>query len=226
MTNKIHIGFLLYPGATQLDITGPAQVLNLVPAVVIHMLWKTLEPIETDAGFSINPTDTFETCPDLDVVCVGGGIGQAKFMDDEDVLNFLRQQAEGAQYVTSVCTGSLLLGAAGLIDGYKSACHWAYMERLTNFGAIPVPQRIVRDRNRLSGGGVTAGIDFALALVAELVGDKQAQAIQLMLEYSPAPPFNTGSPTTAGPEIEARVRTLLEQARHAQAAIDAQDHGQ
>lgn len=218
MTQPIQIGFLLYPGATQLDITGPAQVLSRVPGAKVHMIWKTLDPVDTDAGFSINPTDTLETCPQLDVLCVGGGAGQVRWMSDEAVLGFLREQANGAKYVTSVCTGSLLLGAAGVIDGYKSTCHWGYLELLPNFGATPVAERVVRDRNRFSGGGVTAGIDFALTLAAELVGEEEAKAIQLMIEYNPAPPFNCGSPATAGPEIETKVRNQLVQARQAQAA--------
>jgi cyclohexyl-isocyanide hydratase len=209
MTNSIHIGFLLYPGVTQLDATGPAQILSRVPGAVIHMIWKTLDPVQTDAGFSINPTVDFETCPDLDVICVPGGLGQRPLMTDNEVLSFLRRQGEQARYVTSVCSGSLLLGAAGLLKGYRSACHWAFLEALPMFGAVPVGERIVRDRNRMSGGGVTAGIDFGLVLAAELAGEDMAKEIQLFVEYNPAPPFDAGSPECAGPILEAQVRALL-----------------
>ena len=212
MTSATHIGFLLYPGVTQLDATGPAQILSQVPGAVIHIVWKTRDPVATDAGFSINPTDSFDVCPQLDVLCVPGGAGQASIMDDDKVLGFLREQAGAARYVTSVCSGSLLLGAAGLLKGYKSTCHWAFLEMLPAFGAIPVAERVVRDRNRISGGGVTAGIDFGLTLAAELAGENKAKEIQLMVEYNPAPPFNADSPDSAGPELEARVREVFAQA--------------
>lgn len=209
MTDPIHIGFLIYPDVTQLDVTGPAQILSRVPGAVMHMVWKSIEPVPTDAGFSINPTDDFVTCPDLDIICVPGGMGQRPLMADAEVLAFLKKQGDNARYVTSVCSGSLLLGAAGLLRGYRSACHWAFREVLPMFGAEPVAERIVRDRNRISGGGVTAGIDFGLALAAELAGEEVAKEIQLFVEYSPAPPFNAGSPESAGPELERRVRALF-----------------
>ena len=210
MTNATHIGFLVYPGVTQLDATGPAQVLARVPGAVVHMVWKALTPIPTDAGFSIVPTDSFDSCPALDVLCAPGGGGQADLMGDAAVLAFLRRQGESARYVTSVCTGSLLLGAAGLLAGYESACHWAYRDLLTLFGAKPRAERVVRDRNRISGGGVTAGIDFALVLAAELAGEETARSIQLSMEYDPAPPFDCGSPEGAGPERVARFRRTIQ----------------
>nr|WP_298895047.1 DJ-1/PfpI family protein [uncultured Altererythrobacter sp.] len=209
MPKTIEIGFFIYPGITQLDATGPAQVLANVPNARIHMIWKNTDPVPSDAGFSISPTTTFDDCPDLAVICVPGGMGQMALMVDEDVLAFLRRKGNQADYVTSVCTGSLLLGAAGLLRGYKSACHWAFRETLTNFGAIPVAERIVKDRNRISGGGVTAGIDFGLALAAELAGEDAAKEIQLFLEYDPMPPFDCGSPQKAGPELEAKVRATF-----------------
>lgn len=212
MTQPIHIGFLLYPGVTQLDATGPAQVLSRVPGAVIHMVAKAKAPVETDAGFAILATDDFTTCPQLDVICVPGGVGQIAVMRDGETLAFLKSQGEGARYVTSVCSGSLLLGAAGLLQGYRSACHWAFRDMLRAFGAEPVAERVVRDRNRMSGGGVTAGIDFGLTLAAELAGEDVAKEIQLFIEYNPAPPFNAGSPEAAGPALEARVRALFAQA--------------
>ena len=210
MTKAVHIGFLLYPGVTQLDATGPAQVLARVPGAVVHMVWKTTAPVSTDAGFAIVPTDSFQSCPQVDVLCVPGGGGQAELMNDPATLSFLKRQGERARYVTSVCTGSLLLGAAGLLTGYEAACHWAWRDLLSLFGAKPLAKRVVRDRNRLSGGGVTAGIDFGLVLAAELAGEEAARLIQLSLEYDPAPPFSCGSPEGAGEERVARFRKEIQ----------------
>jgi cyclohexyl-isocyanide hydratase len=211
MAEPFHIGMLLYPNLTQLDLTGPAQVLSRAPGVRMHYLWKTIEPIPSDAGFALMPTTIFEDCPQLDLICVPGGAGQVALMKDEETLSFLRRQAENAKYVTSVCTGSLILGAAGLINGYKSACHWMYRDFLPAFGAIPVNARVVKDRNRISGGGVTAGIDFALTVVAEIWGEETAKMIQLYLEYNPQPPFNAGSPEGAGPELTAKAKKQFEE---------------
>jgi cyclohexyl-isocyanide hydratase len=179
MSTPCHIGFLLFPHVTQLDLTGPAQILSRIPGARVHLLWKTLVPVVTDVGFSINPTTRFEDCPPLDVLCVPGGFGIQALFGDGETLAFLRRQGEQARYVTSVCNGSLVLGAAGLLDGYRSACHSMWRDYLPRFGAIPVQDRIVRDRNRVSGGGVTAGIDFALALAAELAGEEVAKMLQL-----------------------------------------------
>ena len=209
MTTALHIGFLLFPRVTQLDLTGPAQVLSRVPGAQVHLAWKTRDPVPTDVGFTINPTTTYDDCPLLDVLCVPGGFGIEDLFGDAATLAFLRRQGEHARYVTSVCNGSLVLGAAGLLDGYQSACHWMWLPFLERFGAVPVAERIVRDRNRISGGGVTAGIDFGLALAAELAGEDVARTIQLALEYDPQPPFGAGSPQGAGPELVARYRALL-----------------
>jgi cyclohexyl-isocyanide hydratase len=208
MNTSFEIGFLLYPQVTQLDLTGPVQVLSRVPGAHVHLLWKSASAIPTDAGFSINATTAFADCPQLDVICVPGGRGIGVHMQDAEVIAFLQRQGENARYVTSVCNGSLLLGAAGLVNGYQSACHWMWMDYLPRFGAIPVNARVVRDRNRISGGGVTAGIDFGFVLAAELAGEEVAKAIQLGLEYDPQPPFDYGSPEKAGPELEARLREL------------------
>jgi cyclohexyl-isocyanide hydratase len=209
MTTALHIGFLLFPRLTQLDLTGPAQVLSRVPGAQVHLAWKTRDPVPTDVGFTINPTTSYDDCPPLDVLCVPGGFGIEDLFGDAATLAFLRRQGEHARYVTSVCNGSLVLGAAGLLDGYQSACHWMWLPFLERFGAVPVAERIVRDRNRISGGGVTAGIDFGLALAAELAGEDVARTIQLALEYDPQPPFDAGSPQGAGPELVARYRALL-----------------
>jgi cyclohexyl-isocyanide hydratase len=225
MPTAIEIGLLIYPNVTQLDATGPAQVLSRVPGAKIHMIWKTRDPVPTDAGFAIVPTTTFADCPQLDVICVPGGAGQVALMTDDETLGFLRRQAERARYVTSVCTGSLVLGAAGLLKGYKSACHWAWRDMLGPLGAVPVAERVVRDRNRISGGGVTAGIDFSLAVAAELAGEEAAKLIQLTLEYDPQPPFDCGSPEKAGPERTAKLRAafgkMLRQREDALAAATA-----
>ena len=225
MANPLAIGILIYPNVTQLDATGPAQVLARVPGATLHMIWKTREPIPTDAGFSIVPNTTFADCPKLDVICVPGGGGQVALMTDHETLDFLRKQAETARYVTSVCTGSLVLGAAGLLKGYRSACHWAWREMLSDFGAVPVAERVVRDRNRISGGGVTAGIDFGLTVAAELAGEEVAKSIQLVLEYDPHPPFDSGSPEKAGPErvqrLRERLAPMLETRRRANAEAAA-----
>jgi cyclohexyl-isocyanide hydratase len=208
MAQPIQIGMLLYPEVTQLDATGPAQVLCRVPGAKLHMIWKTRDPVPTDAGFSIVPTTTFADCPPLDVICVPGVCGQVALMTDPETLDFLHQQAAGAPR-HSVCTGSLGPGAAGLLKGYRSACHWAWRDMLKDFGATPVAERVVRDRNRISGGGVTAGIDFGLTLAAELAGEEVAKSIQLVLEYDPQPPFDSGSPEKAGPERVKRLRERL-----------------
>ncbi|MBM3645114.1 MAG: DJ-1/PfpI family protein [Alphaproteobacteria bacterium] len=210
MADRIEIGILIYPGVTQLDATGPAQVLSMVPRSRLHMVWKELAPVPTDAGFAIMPTTDFAACPALDLVLVPGGGGQAPLMSDRETLDFLARQGARARYVTSVCTGSLLLGAAGLLQGYRSACHWASRERLRQYGAIPIAERVVRDRNRLSGGGVTAGIDFGLTLAAELAGPEIAKSIQLALEYDPQPPFDCGSPEKAGAERAARLKKRID----------------
>ncbi len=220
MNNVLHIGFLVFPQVTQLDLMGPAQVLSRVPGAKVHLAWKTMEPLMTDVGFTVNPTVTFKDCPRLDVLCAPGGLGVIDQMGDQETMAFLRDQASTARYVTSVCNGALLLGAAGLIDGYKSACHWMWRHFLPQFGAEPVAARVVRDRNRLSGGGVTSGIDFAFTLASELAGDEAARMIQLGLEYDPQPPLECGSPEKAGAERVARARSAQQATlQHAEARV-------
>lgn len=209
MSTTIQIGMLLFPNVTQLDLTGPTQVLSRVPGARVHLVWKDTAPVMTDAGFAICPTTSFADCPQFDVLCVPGGFGIRDLLEDQEVLAFLRRQGAAARWVTSVCNGSLVLGAAGLLQGYRSACHWRWRRYLPAFGAIPVLDRIVRDRNRISGGGVTAGIDFAFALAAELAGEEAAKLIQLALEYDPHPPFDCGAPERAGPERVARYEAGL-----------------
>jgi len=209
MSTPLQIGLLVFPKVTQLDLTGPLQVFSSVPGAQLHLIWKRIEPVTSDSVMVLTPTTTFADCPQLDVICVPGGAGSDDLLNDEEVLAFLRRQAEGAKFVTSVCTGSLVLGAAGLLRGYRAATHWTAMDALPAFGATPTKTRVCIDRNRITGGGVTAGIDFALTLVSMLVDRPTAEAIQLRLEYNPAPPFTSGSPDTAPPEILARLKERI-----------------
>jgi cyclohexyl-isocyanide hydratase len=201
MSAPLQIGLLLFPKLTQLDLTGPLQVFSSLPGAKVHLIWRRIEPVPSDSVLMLTPTVTFADCPQLDVICVPGGVGTDDLVNDQETLDFLRTQAAGAKYVTSVCTGSLVLGAAGLLGGYRAATHWSAMDYLPLFGAVPTRTRVCVDRNRITGGGVTAGIDFALTLVSLLTDRRTAEAIQLRLEYNPAPPFNAGSPDTAPPEI-------------------------
>jgi cyclohexyl-isocyanide hydratase len=198
---SISVAFLVYPEVTQLDFTGPAQVLSRLGNARIDYVWKNRDPVPTDAGFSILPTATFEEVTRADILCVPGGIACVEIMEDDETLAWVARIGRDAAWVTSVCTGSLILGAAGLLDGYRAACHWAWREHLALFGAEPVAERVVFDRNRVTGGGVTAGIDFALALTAAIRGEAHARLIQLALEYDPAPPFDSGSPERAGADL-------------------------
>lgn len=202
------IGFLLYPDLTQLDMTGPAQVLSRMPDAEVIFVWKTLAPVMSDCGLAMLPTHSLADCPPLDMVCVPGGYGCTALMDDAEILDWLRERSATADLVTSVCTGSLILAAAGLLDGYEAACHWAWRDQLSLFGATPVAERVVIDRNRITGGGVTAGIDFAFRVIERLKGRDTAESIQLALEYDPAP-LGGGSPETARPEIVEAVRRAM-----------------
>ncbi len=193
----MQIGLVLFPKLTQLDLTGPAEVFYRMPGAKVHLLWKTTEPVTSDRGLSILPTMRFDDCAALDLICVPGGPGQIELMSDEETLGFLRRIAAGCQLVTSVCTGSLVLGAAGLLDGYRATSHWSSIDQLALLGAIPVAERVVKDRNRITGAGVTSGIDFALTVVADLLGEEIAREIQLQMEYDPKPPFDGGSPRSA-----------------------------
>jgi cyclohexyl-isocyanide hydratase len=206
----VTVAFLLYPNVTQLDLTGPAQVLSRLGRQRLHFVAKQAGPVPTDAGFSILPTATLTEVREADILCVPGGIGCLEAMEDEETLAWVRELGEGAKWVTSVCTGSLILGAAGLLKGYRAGCHWAWREHLSLFGAEPVAERVVFDRNRVTGGGVTAGIDFALALTAAIRGEAHARIVQLALEYDPAPPFDCGSPERAGEPLVAAYRERME----------------
>lgn len=210
--SPISVAFLVFPNVTQLDLTGPAQVLSRLGNVTLNLVWKDKEPVPTDAGFPLLPTATFDEITQADILCVPGGFGTVDLLTDLEVHDWLRKIAENSDWVTSVCTGSLVLGAAGLLKGYKSACHWASIDQLAFFGATPERERIVEDRNRFSGGGVTSGIDFALALAARIRGEDFARFIQLSIEYDPNPPFDAGSPDKVSPEILERYYKMVEAA--------------
>ena len=216
-----HIGLLLFPDITQLDLTGPYEVFIKFPDAKVHLVWKTLAPVTAGGGMRILPTTTFADCPPLDLICVPGGAGMNPLLNDAETLDFIRRQAEGARYVTSVCTGALVLGAAGLLRGKRAATHWMSREMLSAFGAVPVAERFVIDGNVVTGGGVTAGIDFALAIAAHAFGPDLAKAIQLGIEYDPHPPFDAGSPESAEPALVAKVRaSAASRQGMRQAAVD------
>jgi len=197
----MQISMLLFPNLTQLDLTAPYEVLTRLPQAQVSLAWKTLSPIASGTGLRILPSHTLSEAPPADVLLIPGGAGLVPLLRDPEVLDFVRRQAATARYVTSVCTGSLLLGAAGLLDGYRATTHWAYHEFLARCGAIPERGRVVIDRNRITAGGVTAGLDFALRLAAEIGGEQLARGIQLGLEYDPEPPYDSGVPERATPEL-------------------------
>lgn len=198
-------GFVLFPELTQLDLTGPWEVLTRLPGVACHLLARDLAPVRSASGLSILPTATFDDCRHLDLVCVPGGPGHVAAMEDAALIGFLRRVAPGCAHVTAVCTGALVLAAACLLAGRRATTHWMSLDRLAVFGAVPVAERVVFDGPIVTGGGVTAGIDFALVLAAVLAGEDVARAIALQMEYAPAPPHGPGTPD-AMPDMAARLR--------------------
>jgi cyclohexyl-isocyanide hydratase len=217
----LQIGILLFPRVQQLDLTGPFEVFASLPETQVHLVSRTMAAVVSATELVLQPTTTFAACPALDVLCVPGGVGVNALLQDEPTLDFIRHQAAGARYVTSVCTGALVLGAAGLLAGKRATTHWASRDLLAAFGATPVEARVVRDGNLVTGGGVTAGIDFALTLVAELSGQAAAETIQLALEYAPAPPFQSGTPGTAPAAVLAAARARLASSRAEREALIA-----
>jgi cyclohexyl-isocyanide hydratase len=210
MTDHLRVAFLLFPNVTQLDLTGPAQVLSRLGNANVDLVWKTREPVMTDAGFAIVPTATFDEVPGADILCVPGGIGVTDVIADDEAIAWVARVGTEAAWVTSVCTGSLILGGAGLLRGYQAATHWAWRDMLPLFGAEPVAARTVVDRNRVTGGGVTAGIDFALTLTGLIRGEAHARMVQLGFEYDPQPPFDAGSPEGAGAELVKAYRRRMD----------------
>lgn len=215
----MNVTMLLYPRLTQLDLTGPFEVMARYPELKLHLVWKTADPVRDANGLGLLPTHTFSTCPPADIVFVPGGPGQIELMDDARTLAFLRDQARTARYVTSVCTGSLVLAAAGLLDGRKATCHWTSLDQLALFGVTPVAERVVIDGKVITGAGVTSGIDFALSLCAHLFGEDRAKMTQLGMEHDPQPPFSGGSPRSASDANLAQameaVRPFIEKRRRA-----------
>ncbi|WP_395630485.1 DJ-1/PfpI family protein [Aquidulcibacter sp.] len=204
------IAMLVYPKMTALDLVGPQYMFASAWGAKVHLVGKTLDPVISDTGLTILPTMTFKDCPkDLTVLFAPGGTtGTLNAMGDAETIDFMADRGSRATYVTSVCTGSLILAAAGLLKGYKATCHWGAREALKEFGAIPTDARIVKDRNRITGAGVTAGLDFGLQMLAELRDTTYAQGVQLMAEYDPHPPFNAGSPHTAPLHVKALITPM------------------
>ena len=215
------IGILVFPGVQQLDLTGPFEVFASLPGAEVHLLWKDTAPIRSATGLILQPTMTLENCPELDVICIPGGSGTTALLQDLDVHDFIRRMARTARFITAVCTGALVLGAAGVLHERRATTHWMSLDLLEKFGATPVNERVVRDGNVITAGGVTAGIDFALTVVAELAGVAAAQEIQLMLEYAPAPPFDSGTPATATAATLAGARARLAATRMEREAVIA-----
>jgi len=213
------IGMMIFPRLTQLDMTGPYEVLARLPDTTVELVAMTMMPVITDRGMQILPTTTYADCPPLAVIMVPGGPGQQDLMEDEEALAFLHRQATQAQFVTSVCTGSMVLAAAGLLKGKRATCHWAALEYLALMGAVPVDEKVVVDGNIVTGAGVTSGIDFALQLAAILEGEETARQIQLQIEYDPQPPFHSGSPKTASPETVAALMTKMASLREARREV-------
>lgn len=190
------IVFVLFDNVTQLDFAGPVQFLSRLPGAETHVVTRDGLPVTTDCGFAICPTGSFADCPQADILCVPGGHGVRQAIGNADLVGFVRTQAKSAQWITSVCTGSFILGTAGLLQGKQATTHWAYTQLLSLYGATHVAARVVRDGNLVTAGGVTSGIDFALELIALAQGEDVARTIQLALEYDPAPPFTGGTPAT------------------------------
>jgi cyclohexyl-isocyanide hydratase len=218
-----NVGFVIFPDLTQLDFTGPLQVLHRLPGAKMYIVAKSRDPVPSDCGLSMLPTATFQDCPPLDLICVPGGAGVLQAMRDRETVDFVKRQAAGARYVTSVCTGAFVLGMAGLLKGKRATTHWAYTGLLANVGATFEKARTVWDGNLVTAGGVTSGIDFALRMVAAIAGDEIAQTIQLGIEHDPDPPFASGSPDRAAEPIRARVEARFADAREAYRAalVDA-----
>jgi cyclohexyl-isocyanide hydratase len=212
-------GFLVFPGVQLLDLAGPLEVFGLVPGVRLRLIWKALELIPSSSGVLLKPSDQLGSCPQLDLLCVPGGPGIDPLLGDKEVLEFVRKQAEGVEYLTSVCTGALLLGTAGLLRGYRATTHWSATALLPSLGATYQSGRVVEDRNRVTAGGVTAGIDFGLRLVAKIWGEDQAQRVQLRLEYRPDPPFQAGHPDTAPRRITEQAEQELATRRERRAEL-------
>jgi cyclohexyl-isocyanide hydratase len=210
---SLTVGLYLFDGLTQLDLTAPYEIFARVPGGRVLLIAKDREPVRSQFGLTILPAVSFAEAPVLDILFVPGGTpGVDRVLEDDEALDFVAKAGKSAKYVTGVCTGAIILGAAGLLEGYAAATHWLYMDLLPEFGAIQAHERVVHDRNRFTGGGVTAGIDVALAIVAEVAGEERAREIQLFVEYDPEPPFDSGSPGTASRDLVDRLRAASAEA--------------
>jgi cyclohexyl-isocyanide hydratase len=219
MTISHRVGLLLFPKITQLDLAGPYEVFCRMPGAAVHLLWKDTQPIRSEWGLELRPDTMFEDCPALDVFCVPGGGGVFELLGDDVLIDTVGAIAKRSRFVTSVCTGAFLLGAAGLLAGKRATTHWASRDLLRGFGAIPDESRIVTDGNLITSGGITSGIDFGLHIAAQLVGVEQAKEIQLAMEYDPAPPFASGSPRVAEPAVLARFSEGIRERQQRRAAL-------
>jgi len=215
-------GFLVFPNIQQLDLTGPYEVFASARESEVHLVWKDKNPVRSVTGISFTPDVDFEDSPQFDVLCIPGGAGVNALLGDEEVLAFIRGQAEKARFITSVCTGSLVLGAAGLLQGKRAATHWNAMDFLPHFGATPVHERVVKDGNLITAGGVTSGMDFGLSLLAELISEEEAKIVQLSLEYAPAPPFRSGTPQDASADILEKAKGRIARSRQEREQLIAQ----
>jgi len=214
--SNFNVGFVIFPDLTQLDFTGPLQVLARLPQSTTHIIAKSDAPVPSDCGLSLVPTCTFANCPPLDLICVPGGVsGVVGAIGDRETVEFVRRQAGTAKYVTSVCTGAFVLGVAGLLQGRRATTHWAYTDLLSLVGATYEKARVVKDGNVITAGGVTSGIDFGLSVVAEIAGETTARAIQLGIEYDPAPPFDSGHPDRAPAAVKSALSARYEKANSA-----------
>jgi cyclohexyl-isocyanide hydratase len=218
MDAEFPIVFALYPRVTQLDFTGPHEVLARLPGAKCVLASSSGGDLEADGGIVFTGVRRLAEIERCALICVPGGFGTIEAMEDQELLAQLRRLAKSARYVTSVCTGALVLGAAGLLKGKRAISHWAWRDALSAFGATPDPARVVRDGNVITGGGVTAGIDFVLTVMAEIAGDEYAQSVQLRIEYAPAPPFNSGRPELAPPHILTSTQQRYERVRGARGA--------
>jgi cyclohexyl-isocyanide hydratase len=217
--SNFNVGFVIFPDLTQLDFTGPLQVLARLPQSAIHIIAKSEAPVPSDCGLSLVPTRTFANCPPLDLLCIPGGVsGVIGAISDRETVEFVREQADTAKYVTSVCTGAFVLGVAGLLKGRRVTTHWAYTNLLSLVGATHEKGRVIKDGNLITAGGVTSGIDFGLSVVAEIAGETTARAIQLGIEYDPAPPFDSGHPDRAPAAVKS---ALFERYAKANSALRA-----
>lgn len=206
------VGVYIWPNMTALDVLGPQQILGFVPEFDVIIVAKSKDPVVSDTKIRILPDYDIATCPPVDILLVGGGIDPSPVMQDDAVMSWFRETGQSAEYVTSVCTGALILAEAGLLDGYKATTHWAFKPQLSTYPGVEVADgRVVSDRNRITGGGVTAGIDFAFALISQIISPEVAAGLQLMGEYDPQPATPFGSPDHAPPEMVAAVQQQVQQ---------------